>query len=506
MKELAFHSSAPDRRSCYDPPLTTLDAFASAHALLAALRDGQISATALLELHLARIARYNHELNAIVIPNYEQACLLAAEADAARRRGEPFGPLHGLPLTIKDSIEVAGLRTTAGIAARAEVVSVEHARLSQRLFDAGGILLGKTNVPPYAGDWQADNPLFGRTNNPWDLSRTSGGRTGGGAVAVAAGLTPLVFGSDIAGSIRVPAAFCGIYGHRPSETAVPHAEHVPGSSLPNPALVMAVQGPLARDAADLELALEVIAGPIVGEDVAWQLSFPPARHPSLAGFRVALLPRVAWLPVDAEITAALDDLALRLSRLGAEVAEAQPEGFDLWKHQEVYASLLHAVVFSELPKDRRAQMVHRLRHSTDPFAPAQVYGLTARASQFIGLHAQRERYRAAFRDFFRTWDVLLAPVTITPAFPHIDRESTFSSRTLPINGERVPYSRLQVYPGLASLSGQPATAFPWGRTQSGLPIGLQAIGPYLEDRTPITFAALLAQAFSGFVSPPGYDE
>jgi amidase len=168
-----------------------MDAFASAHAMLTALRDGQISATALVEFHLARIARYNHELNAVVIPNYEQARRRATEADAARRRGESLGALHGLPLTIKDSIEVAGLRTTAGLAARAEVVSVEHAPLARRLFAAGGILLGKTNVPPYAGDWQADNPLFGRTNNPWDLNRTSGGSTGGGAVAVAASLTPL---------------------------------------------------------------------------------------------------------------------------------------------------------------------------------------------------------------------------------------------------------------------------------------------------------------------------
>jgi amidase len=486
--------------------LSTLDAFASAHALLAALRGGQISAIALVEFHLARIAHYNHELNAIVIPNYEQARRRAAEADAAHRLGEPFGMLHGLPLTIKDSIEVAGLRTTAGIAARAEVISVEHAPLARRLLAAGGILLSKTNVPPYAGDWQADNPLFGRTNNPWDLSRTSGGSTGGGAVAVAAGLTPLAFGSDIAGSIRVPAAFCGIYGHRPSETAVPHAGHVPGSSLPNPALVMAVQGPLARDAADLELALEVISGPVVGEDVAWRLTFPPARHTSLAAFRVAILPHVAWLPVDAEIMAALDDLASRLGRLGTTVAEVQPEGFDVWKHQEVYDALLHAVVFWELLDDRRAQMVHRLRLSSDPFAPAQVFGLTATAAQFISLHAQRERYRAAFRDFFRSWDVLLTPVTITPAFPHIGQETTFASRTLQINGESVPYSRLQVYPGLASLSGQPATAFPWGRTRSGLPIGLQVIGPYLEDRTPIIFAALLAQAFGGFVPPPGYDE
>ena len=183
---------------------------------------------------------------------------------------------------------------------------------------------------------------------------------------------------------------------------------------------------------------------------------------------------------------------MRLGRLGAKVAEVQPEGFDLWKHQEVYASLLHAVVFLNLPDEQRTQLVQRLHHSTDPFAPAQVFGLTATAAQFIGLHAQH------------TWDVLLTSVTITPAFPHISQETTFASRTLQINGEMVPYSRLQVYPGLASLSGQPATAFPWGRTHNGLPIGLQAIGPYLEDRTPITFAALLARAFGGFVPPPGY--
>lgn len=484
--------------------LSDEDAFAPAHVLLAALREGKLTASALLAFHLERIARYNPRLNAIVIPNYEQARRHAAEADAARKAGKLPGALHGLPLTIKDTIEVAGLPTTAGIAARARAISAEDAPLVRRLLDAGGILLGKTNVPPYAGDWQADNALFGRTNNPWDLSRTSGGSTGGGAAAVAAGLTPLAFGSDIAGSIRVPAAFCGIYGHRPSETAVPHYGHVPGSPLPNPTLVMAVQGPLARDAVDLELALDVIAGAGIGEEVAWRLTFPPARHASLAAFRVALLPRVPWLPVDQEIVAALDDLASQLDRLGAKVAEAQPPDFDLWQHQEVYDALLHAVVFSDLAADRREQMVQRLRQVSDPFASAQILGLTATAVQFIDLHRQREHYRATFRAFFRDWDVLLAPITITPAFTHISQQTTFAHRTLQVNGEAVPYSRLQVYPGLASLSGQPATAFPWGRTRQGLPIGLQIIGPYLEDRTPIAFAALLAQAFGGFVPPPGY--
>ena len=232
----------------------------------------------------------------------------------------------------------------------------------------------------------------------------------------------------------------------------------------------AVHSPITRKvkwqcttAADLELALEVIVGPVVGEDVAWRLTFPPARNSSLTAFRVAILPRAAWLPVDAEVGAALDDLASRLGRLGAKVAEAQPEGFDLWKHQEVYDALLHAVVFSELLDDRRAQMVHRLHHASDPFATAQVFGLSATAAQFIGLHAQRERYRASFRAFFHTWDVLLTPVTITPAFPHIGQETTFASRTLQINGESVPYSRLQVYPGLAQRA-----------ASHGLPVGTHA--------------------------------
>ncbi|HEU5367502.1 MAG TPA: amidase, partial [Ktedonobacterales bacterium] len=195
-----------------------LDPFASARAMLDALEVRQISATELLEQHLARIARYNPTLNAIVTPNEERARKQAAKADAAYEQGRELGPLHGLPLTIKDTIEVAGLRATAGAKELAENVSTESAPVARRVLGAGAVLLGKTNSPPYAGDWQADNPIFGRTNNPWDLARTPGGSTGGGAAALAAGLTPLEFGSDIGGSIRIPAAFCGLYGHRPSDS------------------------------------------------------------------------------------------------------------------------------------------------------------------------------------------------------------------------------------------------------------------------------------------------
>jgi amidase len=481
-----------------------IDAFASARTMLTALQAGQVSAAELLELHAQRIARYNPQVNAIVIPNEEQARQRAAEADAAYARGETLGSLQGLPLTIKDCIEVAGLRTTAGIVARAETISAENGPVAQRVLDAGAVLMGKTNVPPYADDWQAGNKIFGRTNNPWDLSRTPGGSTGGGAAALAAGLTPLEFGSDIGGSIRIPAAFCGVYGHRPSDTAVPRYGHVPGSPLPNPAAVMAVQGPLARSAPDLELALDVIAGPVVGEDVAWRLELPPARHTSLADFRVAILPQAPWLPVDNEITVALDDLVTRLSQLGTKLAQAQPEGFDLQKHQETYLSFLNVFMFSEMDDDQRSEIARGMLQSPNPFAQAQASGVIATAPQFLSLHGRREHYRVLFRRFFRDWDILLTPVTITPAFEHIGREVSFSTRTLRINGEVIPYFYLSAYPGVATLSGQPATVFPWGRTRHGLPIGLQAIGPYLEDRTPITFAALLEREFGGFVPPPGY--
>jgi amidase len=478
--------------------------FATAHSMLGALRTKRISARELLAWHLERIAHYNPDLNAIATFNEEQAHLRAAQADAAIARGILLGPLHGLPVTIKDCIEVVGLPTTAGVLQRAHLISTTTAPVAQSVLDGGAVLIGKTNLPPYTTDWQTGNALFGRANNPWDRTRTAGGSTGGGAAALAAGLTALEFGSDLAGSLRIPSAFCGVYGHRPSETAVPRSGHIPGSPLENPVIVMNVMGPLARSAADLDLALSIIAEPVVGEDVAWRLMFPPVRHSALANFRIAVLPPVPWLPVDGEILAALGDLAARLRGLGAWVEEVQPEGFDLWQHHEAYAMLLGVLAFAHLDGDERAQVVEVLHQSSDPFANAQLVGVNATVSQFIGMHGRRERSRALFRAFFRDFDVLLAPVTITPAFPHSSDQVPLLKRTLQVNGTAVPYLYLPVYTGVAAYSGLPATAFPWGRTRGGLPIGLQAIGPYLEDRTTITFASLLEREFGGFTPPPDY--
>ena len=482
-----------------------LDAFASATEMLHALRTRQVSAAELLDLHLRRIERYNPQLNAIVTPNYDSARQAAVQADAARAQGEDK-PLLGLPLTIKDCIYVKGLLTTGGVPERAGAIAEADAPVAARVRAAGAAIMGKTNVPPYASDWQSANPIFGRSSNPWDLARTPGGSTGGGAAALAAGLTPLEFGGDFTGSIRIPAAFCGVYGHKPSETAVPRRGHFPGPNSPNAATGMAVMGPLARSAEDLELALGVIAGPDVGEDVAWRLEIPPARHERLADYRVAVLPAIEWLPVDDEIVTALDSLAAQLGQCGARVKEVQPESWgDLRDYCRTYISTMGAMSTIGRPREDCLREAEAERRGSNNMFDVLAYadGLEATVSDYVIWFGQRDVIRAALRGFFREWDVLLSPANMVNAFPHTDMP--FGERWFDVNGQRVHYRRQMVYPLLANLSGHPATAFPVGLTQSGLPIGLQVIGPYLEDRTPIRFAALVGREFGGFRRPPGYD-
>ncbi len=481
-----------------------VDAFTSATAMLDALNKRQVSAVELLNLHLGRIERYNPALNAIVTFDVERARQAAMAADEARARGD-HGAFLGLPVTIKDTIDVKGLPGTAGVERYAERRPERDAPLVARVRAAGAVIIGKTNVPPYAGDWQSANRVFGRTNNPWDLSRSPGGSTGGGAAALAAGLTPLEFGSDIGGSIRIPAAFCGVFGHKPSETAVPRSGHFPGSPLPNAATALSVLGPLARDARDLELAFRSIAGPDLGEDASWHLQLLPARHERLSDFRVAVLPPLPWLPVDAEILAAQEACISALNRAGCRVETVAPEGFGNFSDwYELYLKLLFVMMFIGETAEKRRQDADKMRHFGDYYLKACADGIMASASDYITWHSQREAYRALWRAFFRQWDVVLTPANIVPAFPHTN--APFHQRTLTINGIIVPYSRQSAYAGIATLAGHPATAFPVGMTGTGLPIGLQAIGPYLEDYTPIRFAELIPRELGGFRHPPGYDD
>jgi amidase len=469
-----------------------LDTFASATQMLQALRARQISAVELLEIHLARIAQVNPRINAIITPNDEQAKHMARAADQTRMKGHE-APLLGLPVTFKDCISVSGLRSTMGVAEYRDHIPQVESRIAAQVKGAGAVVLGKTNIPPWADDWQTDNTIFGRTLNPWHPDYTPGGSTGGGAAALAAGLTPLEFGSDMAGSIRIPAAFCGVYGHRPSETALPQTGGNPWWVLPNPTLAFAVQGPLARTAADLELALDVVAGADVGEDTAWRLSIPPARHEQLKDFRVALLPPIPWLPVDPQITAAIHTFVENCRSVGITIHEAQPPLTEDWRdYYKLFLSMVNARYSVGMDDDTRDNAIAELQSKHDEFADAEAAGYDARAADYIGWFGRREQVRAALRAFFKDWDVLIAPANVVTAFRHSDLP--WQERFFTINDQPVPYNRQMVYPSIATLTGNPSTAFP---------IGIQAVGPYLEDRTPIRFAQLYAQTFGGFHRPVG---
>lgn len=489
--------------------MADVDPFGSATALVAALRAGTISSAALAELYIRRIERHDRGLNAVVVRDFTRAREQAVAADHARGRGEAR-PLQGLPITLKESINVTGLHTCCGVPDWKGFISQHDAPAASRMCGAGAVLLGKTNVPPMLADWQSANPVYGKTNNPWDLGRTPGGSSGGSAAAIAAGLSALEVGSDIGGSIRVPAVFCGVYGHRPSETLLPKSGQFPIPPLPNSAVVMGVQGPIARSAEDLELALSVLAGPEVGEDVAWKVTLPAPRRARLADFRVAVMPPIPWVTVDDQITAALADLAGRLAKMGAVVKEIQPEGLgDHREYHAFYRTLLAAVTGARVDPDTRRQRVANFKKAGDEFSLGAARGLEGSAGDYLVWNGQREQHRAAWRAFFREWDVLLAPAINVLAYPQIPRawppDDSDQTLTLTVNGRTVPYMQGLVYPALSTVPGQPATAFPVGISREGLPVGLQAIGPYLEDLTPIRFAALLAREIGGFRKPAGYE-
>jgi len=484
-----------------------IDPFGTAGEMLRALRSRRISAVELLELHRLRIERLNPKLNVIVQADFERAREAALAADARRGRGDDT-PLLGLPLTVKESINVEGLATSVGMPEWRSFRSKHDAPLATRIKAAGATLMAKTNISSMLADWQATNPVYGRTSNPWDTSRTSGGSTGG-AAAVAAGLTPLDFGSDIAGSIRVPASFCGVYGHKSSETALPRSGQFPFPPMPNSVGTLACQGPIARCPTDLEMALDVVTGPDAGEDVAWRIVLPAARHDRLKNFRVAILPWLDWVPVDREVAAEVEKLASRLGAMGALVKTTQPELLgDARDHYELYLTMLAAITSARLTDEQRRQRLEVLRSRDDQWAAAQLQGIQSPAPCYLAWNGRREQFRASWRAFFREWDVVLAPAWLRPTFIHREQPwpatpESFRS-TIDVNGRAVLYELGNFYPSVATLSGQPSTAFPSGLSSEGLPIGLQAIGPYLEDRTTIRFTALVGNEYGGFTSPSGY--
>jgi amidase len=475
----------------------------SASELLRALRAREISSRELLEHYLSRIERENDRLRAVVTLDAERARQRADACDAARARGEALGPLHGLPISVKDCFETAGLRTTCGSPRLADHVPATDAVAVARLAQAGAIVFAKTNTPALAMDWQTHNSLFGTTCNPWDETRTPGGSSGGSAAAIAAGFTGLELGSDVGGSIRVPSGWCGVFGHKPSWGIVPERGHIPGWPGALREDDINVVGPIARSAADLELALGVLAGPLPDRARAWRLELPPPRHARLRDFRVA-----AWLddpaaPVDPAVRERLEAAVAALRAEGVAVDERARPGFTLEEAVAVYGRLmlpmsvstLGDVEFAALCKaadaaspDARDEMTRFLREST------------SRHRDWLGAHEQRERQRALWADFFRRFDVLLCPTASVVALRH-DHSEPMLLRKLEVGGTTRPYTDLFGWTGSIGGALLPASVAPAGRTRGGLPVGVQIVAPYLEDRTALAFAAHLEALLGGYEAP-----
>lgn len=450
----------------------------SAKALAADLAARRIGALELTEAAIARIEERDGELNAVVVRDFDRARDAAVAADAAIGRGETR-PLLGVPMTVKESNNVAGLRTCWGVELFGHWVAQTDAVAVQRLKAAGAIILGKTNVPPFLADWQSDNPVYGRTQNPWNLERSPGGSSGGAAAAVAAGMSPIELGSDIGGSIRIPSAFCGLFGHKPTYELIPSRGHQPPGidSVPAP---LAVVGPLARTADDLELVLDITAGPTEDLAKAHRLDLPAPRGRTLADFRVLVIDSHPLAATDSEVRAALDALAGKVERAGARVARESALLPDLASLHHLYGGMLNVVMSRGSPN------------------PSQ---LSAHGWMDMQ-HAQLVACRA-FARLFEDFDVILAPAFGRTAYPH-DASPNAPERKLLIDGQETAYFDQLAWPGIATLAQLPATAAPIGLASDGLPIGVQIIGPAFEDRTTIHFARLIEQAFGGFRSPPRY--
>jgi amidase len=359
-------------------------------------------------------------------------------------------------------------------------------------------------VPVANADWQSVNKLFGRTTNPWNPALTAGGSTGGGAAAVAAGLSAAELGSDIGGSIRVPAAFCGIFAHKPSAGIVANSGHFPWRNDPNPGAIMAAQGPLARSAADLELIFDVLCGPEGLDGRAWRIDLPVPRFDRLAACRIGILQLPAWIPVERAILDAQQMLGDVLARSGATVlgVDLSQHFGDLSDYYRHYLTHLQCMLGGVMPPGARAKAAAKMRSYDDPFLGAVADGLEAHASLMLEMLQASLRHRATWERVFADVDVLLMPVCNVNAFPHDD--AFFYDRQLLIDGVAHPYYRLSAIPALASLAGLPATVFPTGRfAATGAPVGLQAMGRYLDDRTVLRFGRLVEAQIGGFVPPPG---
>src|SRR6266566_2600320 len=452
--------------------------FSSTTQLAAAIRAGHVSATEVLEAHLAQIATHNPALNAIITMDAERAYERAREADEALARGQVWGPLHGVPFTLKDAHATAGMRTTTGFPPLADYVPQEDSTVTACLKAAGGILIGKTNVPVMLADYQSNNPIFGRTNNPWNIERTPGGSSGGAAAALAAGMTPFEIGTDLSASIRIPAHFCGVCGLKSTEHRVPLTGLIPGLPGPRPVRIMSCLGPMARTVEDLALLYSIIAGPDGHDTEVAPVPVDEVPQLALKHLRVAFAPTFPGFPVAAEIRAAVEELAKQLSPQCAAVEEATLPPVDF--NQEFA---------------RAGEMIDMI---TGAFQPEEQERPTTLAQYLEALHI-RDQSILAWEHFFEEWDMLLCPPSMVTAFPHCQPGSP-----LQVDGQEVVYWMVSAHGAVFNYTGHPAVVLPYQLDRDGLPIGIQLVGKRWNESRLLAGAKALSEVTGSFQRPPGY--
>lgn len=458
------------------------------------LRAGEISSVELLEHFSARFDKHNPDINAIVWTDFKGARARAAAADKALAQGEVWGPLHGLPMTVKESFDVVGAPSSWGMPSLKANVAQKNAVVVERLLAAGAIIFGKSNVPVALSDAHAANSVYGRTANPWSHELSPGGSSGGAAAAIAAGLTALEYGSDLGGSIRNPAHACGVVGHKPSDGIVPTRGHSPIQAVSERDL--GVVGPIARSARDLMLALDATSGPDTLDAPGWRLSLPVPSHTSLSDYRVAFLIEDPACPIEAEYAHAIKAFGRAVADAGAHVSFLARPHLDFQRAFELYVSLLRALVQGE-------GYAERFLPKRDEGPSKALAGPQVTHAEWLAWDEERARARWRWHEFFREWDVLITPIDAGPAIA-IDPSVGVMERVRLVNGAERPASDVFFWAALTTPTKLPATAIPIGLTHNGLPLGVQVVGDYLADRTTIHFAQL-AEELIGTVGPPsGY--
>jgi len=468
--------------------------FLSAVAMAEQIRQKKLSPVELVEAHLSRIEKLSPKLNAFVQVDFEGARRAARDAENAIAQGQSTGPLHGVPISVKSSISVEGLRCESGTRLRAGLIAQQDATLVRRLKDAGAVILGVTNTPELLMAWETDNLLYGRTNNPWDLDRTPGGSSGGEAAAVAAAMSAGGVGSDGGGSIRVPAHFSGICGLKPTPGRIPATGHFPVSA--GPFALIGVVGPMARNVADLKVLFEVMQGADIGDTCAAPV---PVRWPSEAEvkkLKVGYFEDDGRTPVTAETGAAVRKVAEALRSAGFQVKPFRPKGLEearqLWhKFFVVAGGMLLRPLFKETPERADPDLSPILRQFLEWSAAHPTH--TGRS--LLDAWIQRDLLRARFLEQMQEYPILLCPAAAVPAFRH-------GERSWLIEGKTVHYLDAWSYTEFFNLLGNPAVVVPVAHSREGLPIGVQIVGRPWEEEHVLEIAAAVEKECGAWKIPP----